>query len=132
MTSNSLRFYYLATPLFLILHFYFDLNLRVAMPGASTGLLLIYYLVCFAAGFVVFKNPVFGAIFSLAESSINIFLLILSVMLPVFTLGGAAGDQAPVRFGVAELLHFLLVGSILLHGFYLNPLILGKRLGRNK
>jgi hypothetical protein len=92
----------------------------------ASRLLRVYYLACFGAGFVAFRNVVSGAVFSLVESSINIFLLILSVMLPVFTLGDREVADVRAGFGAAELLHFLIVGSVLLHSFYLNPLITGK------
>ncbi len=122
MKLNTLQIYYLLSPLFFILHYFFDINLRLSIPGASEHWFFIYYLVCFVASFFVFKNAIAGALFSLFESALNILLLLLSVMLPVFTLASAAVDNVAFKFGVPELLHFFIVGFVLVKSFYVNPL----------
>ncbi len=127
MKIDALRIYYLATPLFLILHYYFDLNLRVSIPGMPGGWILGYYFVCFAGGFVAFKSNVTGALFSLVESSVNILLLMLSILLPIYTIGSNPAEGIDFSFGTAELFHFLIVGSILLRSFYMNPLLTRQR-----
>lgn len=126
MKLNTLHIYYLATPVFFILHYYFDINLRLSIPDAPESYLYTYYLICFLAGFIVFKSIVSGAIFSLIESSINIFLLLLGVMLPIFTIGNIETENTHINFGTSELIHFFIVGFILIKSFYLNPLITGK------
>lgn len=123
MKLSTLHIYYLASPLFFILHYYLNINLRLSIPTASNDWVFIYYLVCFAASFVVFKSILIGAIFALIESSINILLLLLSVMLPIFTIGSGNIENINIDFGVPELMHFFIVGFILIKSFYLNPLM---------
>ncbi len=83
----------------------------------------LYYIVCFLAGFIAFNNVITGAVFSLIESSINILLLLLSVMMPVVDLAQHPMENIRMSFGVPEIIHFLIAGSILLLSFYSNPLI---------
>jgi len=65
----------------------------------------------------------FVAIF---ESAGNVLLLILGVMLPIFcVIHSVASDiEAPLsfQFGVPELLNFVIVGGVLVFGFYTNPI----------
>ena len=123
MQFNTLHIYYLATPVFFILYYVFDINLRIVIPGAADAWLFVYYTVCFLAGFFAFKSAVTGALFSLFESSINILLLLLSVLMPIYTIGNNPDGIGAAHFGLAELMHFLIAGSILLISFYRNPLV---------
>ena len=123
MTIRTLQLYYLATPVFFLLHFGFDINLRISIPGVADAWLYAYYALCFLAGFVAFNSAVTGALFSLLESSVNILLLLLSVLMPIYTIGHASENVVATAFGVPELLHFLIAGSILLISFYRNPLV---------
>jgi hypothetical protein len=123
MQFNTLHIYYLSTPVFFLLHFGFDVNLRISIPGAADAWLYAYYALCFLASLVAFRNAVTGALFSLLESSVNILLLLLSVLMPIYTVGHTSESFVTAAFGVPELLHFLIAGSILLISFYRNPLV---------
>ena len=125
MKFTTIRFYYLATPVFFILHQYFGINLRVSIPTGQDAWLYLYYIICFAASFIVFKSVIAGALFTIIESSVNILLLILSVWLPIINMGTGNMEQG-MQFGVQEIIHFLIVGTILLVGFYSNPLLTKK------
>lgn len=120
-----LKTYYLLTPVFLAVEMLFDFNIRIAIPGESETFKYIYYAVCFLCAFFVFNNPLTATIFSLAECVLNIFLLILSIMYPVSHVAAALdnGNMANYRFAMSDLVHFMLVGSILLYAFYSNPVI---------
>ena len=126
MNFSAVQLYYLITPLFFILQINFDVNLRVAIPGNSESLVILYYVVCFFASFIVFKNIIVGYVFALIESSINVLLLLLSVMLPIFTLDVNHLESVSIKFGAAEILHFIIVGSVLVYSFYRNPLMGGR------
>lgn len=127
MPLNTLHIYYLATPVFFLLHYAFDINLRIVIPGAPDGWLYAYYLFCFVAGFIAFKSALTGALFSLVECTVNISLLLLSVLLPIYALGDGTAGIGNVAFGVPELVHFFIAGSILLYSFYRNPLVARSR-----
>ena len=113
----------MATPVFFVLYYYFDLNLRLSIPGGQEYWTYLYYIICFSAGFIAFRNVMTGAIFSLIESSINILLLLLSVMMPVVNLAQLPMENIRMNFGVVEIIHFFIAGSVLLLSFYSNPLI---------
>lgn len=117
-----LYLYYLATPLFLLMEALFGMNVRVSIPGDSDALYYLYLAICFACG-IGFRNAPFkAALFALFESAVNIFLLVLSVMLPIFYAPATAESGMNFNFGLQELIHFLIAGAILLIGFQQNPL----------
>ena len=120
-----LKYYYLATPVFVVIEYLFGLDIRLEIPGDNQLVTLVYYGICFLAGFVFFNNQFTAAIFSLLECSVNILLLLLSILWPIINLGNEinAGVATEFRFGVIELFHFLMVGGVLLVSFYLNPLM---------
>lgn len=125
MKKNKLiRFYYFITPLFFVVDLIFDVKLRVSIPVAeSETFYYLYIAACFVLGTFVFKSLLLSSLFGLVESSVNILLLILSVMLPIFNLAGNFDTMNSFSFGVEEILHFLIAGSILLLSFHLNPLM---------
>ena len=129
MKKNELiRFYYFITPLFFAVDLLFGINLRVSVPiGENEAFYYFYITACFILGSFVFKSPVSSAWFGLAESSVNILLLMLSVMLPIFKLAGDLDAAGSFTFGTQELFHFLIAGSILILSFHLNPLLHGNR-----
>lgn len=88
-----------------------------------------YYGLCFVAGFLVLKSDLLAALTALLECSVNILLLLLSVLAPLLTIGVQveAGNDVTYTFGVAELIHFAIVGCMLVLAFYQNPLM--KRAG---
>jgi len=63
--------------------------------------------------------PIRTILLALAESSINIFLLIYSVMAPIFHLGSAitSGESVPEIITSAGLVNFIVTGGILVFGF---------------
>lgn len=129
MKKNELiRLYYFITPLFFAVDLLFGVNLRISIPVAeSESFYYLYITACFVLGSFVFKSPLSSAWFGLAESSVNILFLMLSVMLPIFRLAGDLDAANLFSFGIQELLHFLIAGSVLILSFHLNPLIRGNR-----
>ena len=126
--KKDLKVYYLLTPVFAVLDYGFGIDIRLVMPGDSFTLEIIYYLVCFASPFFIFQSGLVAIIFSLAESTLNILLLILSVFIPVIMLSQNIDtkDANDFIFGMTDVLHFMLVGAVLLYGFYGNPLLARK------
>jgi len=115
--------YYLATPVFLVIDLLLDQNYRVSIPWGADSFAYIYMALCFIVGGIILKNSSLLHYFTLIESSLNIFLLMLSVYLSIFALAGRSENGGPFTFGTEELIHFALVGSILLTTFYNNKLI---------
>ena len=115
--------YYLATPAFMLVEWLAGLNLRVSIPWGGDLLTYLYMAACFVLGGFILKKPSYLNLFALIESSVNLFLLVLSVYLPIIAVTGGPGEAGTFTFGIAELIHFVIVGSILLYVFYSNPLM---------
>ena len=106
----------------------FGVNFRITIPGSEGDTFYYLYIAaCFILGSFVFKSPLSSSLFGLAESSINILLLLLSVMLPIFSLAENLDTMNSFSFGTQEIIHFLIAGTILMLSFHLNPLIHGER-----
>ncbi len=74
--------YYLATPLFFLVDVFLSFPIRVSAL-ADPGLRYLYYAFALGCGVASRVRPKVGPYVGLAESSLNILLLILSVMLPI-------------------------------------------------
>jgi hypothetical protein len=111
--------YYLATPLFLIPDLGFDAPIRVA-GLAGTEWRFAYYAFGLGCGFVCRWKPRWTPAVTIGESSVNLFLLILSVLLPIWVLPDqiAAGGAPEFVFGPVQMANVLLTGTVLLVGFY--------------
>ncbi len=120
-----LKYYYLFTPVFAAADIFFDVNIRINIPGGHEAVEYVYYFICFFSSFFVFKTAISAALFSLFECVINIFLLALSVMWPIIMLGETidSAGLSQFKFGMPELIHFIIAGGVLLYCFYTNPLI---------
>jgi len=114
--------YYLATPVFILAELVAGMSLRVAIPWGGDYLIYLYMAVCFVLGGLVLKKQMHLNVFALLESSVNLFLLLLSVYLPVVALANNPQEAEAFKFGVVEIIHFGIVGSTLLYVFYNNPL----------
>ena len=120
MQANTIfRIYYLGTPLFMLIDYLIGFPMRVAGLD-DPGHRLLYYLFCIACAVALFLWPVRAALLALAKSSINIFLLIYSVMRPVINLGSmvSSGEPMPKIITPAGLINFFIVGGILVLGFH--------------
>ncbi len=74
--------YYLATPLFFLVDIFLSFPIRVSAL-ADPGLRYLYYAFALGCGVASRVRPKVGPYVGLAESSLNILLLVLSVMLPI-------------------------------------------------
>jgi hypothetical protein len=110
--------YYLATPLFAVVDLGLSAPIR-AVGVESPRLRLAYYAAVFALGWVMRARPGLAPWLAMGESALNLTLLILSVMLPIWSLaetgGGAAIADLPER-----VVNLALSGTVLLFSFYGN------------
>jgi hypothetical protein len=127
---NLVVVYYLATPLFALCDWIFGWNVRVSALDGQPGLKNTYYAVCTAAGVATYLRPALWRVVGLTESSINILLLVLGVMLPYWSaIAAFTGDQAfTPSFTPAKLLNFLISGLMWVNVFHRS--IPGDPLGR--
>ncbi|QDU89471.1 hypothetical protein Pla175_28610 [Pirellulimonas nuda] len=123
--DKMVEWYYLATPLFLLLDVFGGTSIRVSALDGAPMLKYGYYGGCFLAGVLFYRHEVFSAAFGLLESVANIFLLIWSVMGPYYDAikRAAEGEFIQPPMNIDHIINFVLVGAVLLVSFFRNPLI---------
>lgn len=113
--------YYLATPLFAAADFLFGLPVRVAGLAVpwQRG---VYYAVVLLLGILCRVRP--GAVpwVGMAESSVNLFLLLLGILLPLWSLPEALLAGGPLQAGLGPLAaaNALVAGTALVVSFHRN------------
>ncbi len=119
--------YYAATPLFFLLDTLAGVNVRVAALDEWPALKYAYYALCMGCGVLTTARPNLASLVGLAESSVNILLLILGIMLPYFRVIRALGEGQPVTnpFTTGVLVNFVLSGTVALVAFYRHTSALG-------
>jgi hypothetical protein len=120
------RLYYFLTPIFVLLEYAAGVNIRLQTPWENGLFDAAYYLTCFTAAFIPVGSSAMAAFFALIECSVNILLLLLSVMLPI---AGASekllnGEAVEFEFGPLQITHFVLVGGMLIWVFHSNENLL--------
>ena len=113
--------YYLATPLFVVADALLGVNIRIAaLPDASSR--GAYYLFAFACGILCRWRPRITPVVGILESSLNVLLLVLSVMLPLFELQETVFTDEPwvTPFSAMSLGNFILSGAVLVASFHLH------------
>lgn len=122
--------YYLATPLFLVPDLLLGAPVRVASldsPLLRAG----YYAAAFLAGLLVRARPHLEPWVGMAESALNLTLLVLAVMIPILTLPGRGVDGAGAGLmGPEQLVNVALSGTVLVAAFHGNQAEIAGRLGR--
>jgi hypothetical protein len=116
---DLIKGYYLATPVFLVLDGVFGLDLRAAFLQGS-GARYLWYAACTILGLMAWRWPKMTAPIGLFESSVNFFLLIAAVMLPIMAPEvGPSGLVDADQIGLAgwSLLSFLLIGTACIVSF---------------
>ena len=125
-------YFLLATPVFAGLDLAGVGALRVAALPDFSGR-AIYYLALVVLGVIMLRSPRAAPWIGMGESAVNVFLLMLSVLLPIWTLqetfgapGAEAGAGGPVgteELGIltpARLLNVALSGGVFIWSFYVN------------
>ena len=130
--TRFLQGYYLGTPVFIILDLAFNAPIRVSFID-SLWLRGLYYLVCVVCGLVCYMRPASAPWIGIGESSINLLLLILSVMIPIYNVAEAAavGGEIVVPYTTSTMINVLICGSVLIFTFHRSEAaILGGKGGR--
>lgn len=117
--SVALVWYYLATPVFALLDLGFGLPVRVAglADPFHRGL---YYLALVAIGIVLQRRPVLAPWVGMGESVVNLFLLLLSVLLPVWSAPDRilAGEAPATLLSPERMVNVLVAGAALVMAFH--------------
>lgn len=113
---KAIRAYYGCTPLFLFLDLTFGIDVRIPGFLSHGSSKAFYYLFCFCCLGVTLWKPAISAFVGLLESSTNILILCLGVLLPIWT--AASTLETGSILGPNEILKFVLAGSVCLSSFY--------------
>lgn len=94
---------------------------------------LVYYVALLGLGLLCRAKRQWAPLVGLGESAVNLFLVIASIMLPVFSLVDAvdAGGPMTLPFTTWTLLNVLITGSVLIVSFQQNQRALMSR-GRDR
>ncbi len=120
--------YYGITPAFMLAEVMWGWDLRIPLLDSPVWRGL-YYLLCILLTPLAWRWPHWLPLAGMIESSINLLLLILSVMLPIFYLPAMYEDtltQLPFQ-SPGDILRFLLPASVGLYCFYLHSAQLQRR-----
>lgn len=128
----SLLAYYLGTPVFAVLDFALGLNVRaVFLPNAAAR--TAYYLASVGCGLLAWRRPGLGPIVGMAESGINVLLLALGILVPVWDTMQALGSEGAAPVTVSPVLtpegmvNAALSGLVFVVSFYGNQAALTAR-----
>lgn len=109
---SVLQAYYAATIAFLVLDYGFGMNVRIAGLQAFPGLKAGYYLVIFGCLGLTLWRPAWSTAVGVVESLATLVTLIFSVALRSMFPGDLALETGAGFVSVAELVNFVLTGSI--------------------
>jgi hypothetical protein len=113
---NWLRVYYFSTPLFVLADSLLGLDFRIS--GLHTpGYRLAYYGFCMLCALVLWYRPRLSPLVGMGESSFNLAILMVSVMLPILR-ADLDGPGAYIGLQGANIINFILTGGVLLAAFY--------------
>ncbi len=123
MPDRIIAAYYWLTPVFWAADALFGWNVRAAALEGHPGWKAVYYLFCLGCGGLLWVRPELTRIVGIVESSFNILLLVLGMLLPYFWLIERipAGDfPSADEFTIAKSLGFLIAGLIWWASFQLH------------
>lgn len=123
-----LRIYYWVTPLFFVADAVWGMSVRASfLPRLDQR--VAYYLFCLACAAVCQWQPTAAPVVGMAESAVNLFLLLLSVLLPIWQLDPSllGGESTLSLASPARLINVMLSGGMLIVSFQRNQAALAKR-----
>lgn len=110
-TITILRIYYAATAAFLVLDYFFGINVRLAFLDAQPGWRGIYYVFCFACLAIMLWRPEWSAIVSAVESLLNMSLLIIVMALRVIIVSDEMIESGRGAVTFEEIINFALAAG---------------------
>jgi hypothetical protein len=114
--SNWLRGYYYSTPLFMLADSLLGLAFRISGLHAP-GYRFAYYGFCMLCALLLWYRPRLSPLVGMGESSVNLAILMVSVMLPIMRPDLDGNGAHPGLQGM-NILNFILTGGVLLAAFY--------------
>ena len=117
-----LRFYYILTPLFLIMELIWGVKVRVPLIMENAELRYAYYGVCFAFGVICYFRNKLTPMLAMAESAINIALMCsgfyLAIIGPGYEYAAGNIEKMPEVITYKGILGFVLAMMVWIIAFY--------------
>ncbi len=126
LAPRLLRGYYLLTPGFMLFDFALHWNVRLSSLQNFPEIRVFYYLACIGVGCLYWRGGATkAALAGLIECSVNVFLLVLSVMLPMWSLLDTVrvGQPAASPYTPHFIVNLMISSVFFLTAFYSNPII---------
>lgn len=117
------RFYYYVTPLFILLDYFFGINVRAAVLDTMPLYKNLYYGFCIMCGVGVFVFPRLTPVVTLFDSTASILGIVLTVYLPYIRFINQTDDvlnaNMPTVVGINApcMINLILVGIMAIIGF---------------
>ena len=80
--NSFARWYFYITPVFILLDYFWGLNIRIAALDAEPSYKNLYYGLCILCGVLMYIIPRVSALIAFIESLINLVMLLLIIILP--------------------------------------------------
>ena len=116
--------YYYITPLFILLDYLGGINVRVAVLDSFPLYKSLYYGFCVLCGVGMYALPRCTPIVALFESTINILMIVLAVIVPYFQFIEEADDVLNAdlhiagAFDIPHIVNLILAGGIAIIAFH--------------
>jgi hypothetical protein len=111
------RYYYLATPAFLLADLVWDAPVRASFIS-DTNVRYAYYAACVACGIVMWQSPRYTKQIGMVECLVNFAMVIFSIMLPVINAPEAILAGQDRVFDPMHPINAGLSGLMLLNSYY--------------
>lgn len=111
------QYYYASTVAFALLDWLAGANVRAAGLADYPGMRIAYYALCVICALVVRLAPPWSAPVTLAESTVNIVMLILSVLMPLYTFDEETAPALSAAYPQI-VANFLIAGTAATVAFY--------------
>ena len=111
------RWYYYATPLFILLDYLAGINVRVAALDSMPLYKNAYYGFCIICAFCIYIFPKYSPIVALLESGINFVMMILLLFLPYAILISNTEDVLSQDWSLPQMFTAQRIANLTLAGF---------------
>ena len=112
MTARTLRAYYAATALFLLLDYGFGISVRVAFLDGLPTVKATYYAACFGCFALMAWRPAWAPVIATAESLVVLVALILDMGVRTLVVTDQMIETGAGIVTPPELVNFLIAGGI--------------------
>jgi len=118
------RWYYVITPVFIVLDYAVGVNVRIVALDATPGRKALYYGFCVLCGITVLLRPRVSMVVATIESTIILYLTLTSLLMPYLVVTRSAdltGDWPRVEaFDLRTAINLVIVGIVAVLAFRAN------------